>query len=373
MIPSSLARSERYARAAWSRLAEPADPVAARLVAQLGAVDALDAVVTGGPAVLDRFQPRLRRLDLERDLELAEKVGARVVCPGDEDWPAGLDDLAAPPLCLWVRGSLALSEICRRSVSVVGARAATAYGESTAAEIAAGVAERGFTVVSGAAFGIDAAAHRGALAVSGRTVAVLAGGVDRPYPAAHTALIARIGQEGALVSEAPPGGAPTKSRFLHRNRLIATMTGGTVVVEAALRSGARHTAARAADHHRVVAAVPGPVTSPCSAGCHDLIRSGVAVLVTDAGEVAEAVGDLGRDLTDPRAGCSRSLDGLDETDMRVVDALTRRPRTADDLAARAGVSAATAAAALGRLNLAGFALRTSGGWRLPREKEVPGA
>ena len=357
---------ERTARMAWSALAEPADPVAARLLATHGqAGAALAALADEARATRETFARRWDALDLQGDLAATSACGARILIPGDDEWPAGLDVLAEPPYCLWVRGPLSLGPACERSVAIVGARASSAYGEHLATELGAGLAERGFTVVSGAAFGIDGAAHRGALAVDGRTVAVLAGGVDRPYPQAHSALLDEIARSGAVVSEVPPGAAPLRQRFLLRNRLIATATRGTVVVEAGLRSGSRNTAGTADAHARIVMAVPGPVTSMTSAGCHEMIRSGMAVLVTDAAEVAEAVGDYGTDLAPPRRGPTTAEDRLDEPERRVRDALPSRTGSSVEILARdAGLAESAVRAALGRLELAGLAERDAWGWRL---------
>jgi DNA processing protein len=275
-LRSSLLSQDRFARAAWSRVAEPGDAVANHLIRTHGPVAALELAASSTEPRVQRFRPRLEVLDVERDLEIGAKFAARIVCPGDPEWPQGLDDLPAPPYCLWVRGPVDVASSCQRSAAVVGARSATAYGEMVATEMAAGLGERRFTIISGAAFGIDAAAHRGALATGATTIAVLAGGVERPYPSSHAALIARIVEVGAVISEVAPGSAPTKTRFLQRNRMIATMSRGTVVVEAGLRSGSLNTARTAAEHGRVVAAVPGPVTSMMSAGCHEAIRSGMA-------------------------------------------------------------------------------------------------
>ncbi len=356
---------ELWARAAWSRLAEPADEVAARLVRGLGHVEALKALRARTESALDRFRPRFERLAVDKDLANAARVGARLVIPGDDEWPPGLDDLEAPPHCLWVRGPLDLAAACRRSLAVVGARAATAYGERTAARIAAGVAEHGVTVVSGAAYGIDAAAHRGALAAVTPTVAVLACGVERAYPSGHRELLEAIAVTGAVVSEVPPGSAPLRQRFLQRNRLIATMSTGTVVIEAGLRSGSRNTAGTAAKHLRVVMAVPGPVTSPTSAGCHEMIRAQQAVLVTDADDVLELIGASGEDLAPVRRGPVRVGDDLDPLDRRVYDALGSRGRSIDDLARVAGLSLGQTHAALGRLGLRRLARRGPDGWTLP--------
>ena len=181
----------------------------------------------------------------------------------------------------------------RRAVAVVGARACTVYGEHVAGDLAAGLGDRGWTVVSGGAYGIDAAAHRGSLAVDAPTVAVLACGVDVAYPAAHDGLLRSVRAMGVVVSELPPGARPTRRRFLDRNRVIAALGRGTVVVEAALRSGALNTAGHADELSRTVMAVPGPVTSAASAGCHELLRARGAALVTDAADVLDLVGRPG--------------------------------------------------------------------------------
>lgn len=217
---------------------------------------------------------------------------ARFVIPGDSEWPQQLNDLAAPPLGLYVRGDADLRMLALSSIAIVGSRAATSYGLRVAADFAADLAERGWPIVSGAAFGIDAAAHRGALAVGGLTAAVLANGVDEAYPRAHTDLIRRITENGVVISEVPPGSHPTRARFLTRNRLIAALTRGTLVVEAAQRSGSLRTAAQAEELMRVVMATPGPIDSAASAGVHQWIAQRRAELVTSAAEVIELVGSL---------------------------------------------------------------------------------
>jgi len=363
-LRSILLTQDRFARAAWSRVAEPGDALAHRLIRRYGPVAALQLAASGAGQGVDRFLPRLEELDVDRDLEIAARFGARVLCPGDPEWPTGLDDLTAPPYCLWVRGPADLALSCQRSAAVVGARSATAYGQMVATQMAAGLGERRFTVISGAAYGVDAAAHQGALAAGALTVALLAGGVERPYPWSHAALIARIAQEGAVVSEVAPGSAPTKVRFLQRNRMIATMSRGTVVVEAGLRSGSLNTARTAADHGRVVAAVPGPVTSMMSAGCHEAIRSGMAQLVTDAAEAAELIGDYGVDLAPARRGPAMPGDELDEHAARVVSALpVGRGVPVARLAVSCGLSVTEVRSVLERLSLRRFAERHGEVWR----------
>jgi DNA processing protein len=300
------AQAERLARVALCRLAEPGDPRMASLVGELGAVQVHEHLAAerdvGG--MLTDVAARLAGLEPEAELEAAAKAGIRYVIPGDPEWPTQLDDLArAPsiqdragvPLGLWVRGPQRLGEIAG-SVAVVGARSATSYGGDVAGEIGSTLAEAGVCVISGAAFGIDQAAHRGALSGGGTTVAVLACGADRVYPTAHKQLIDYIGETGAVVSELAPGCAPMRVRFLSRNRIIAALSRATVVVEAAVRSGALNTANWAAGLNRPVMGVPGPVTSAQSQGVHLLLRAGGALLVTSGADVLEVVGRPGEHL-----------------------------------------------------------------------------
>ncbi len=214
------------------------------------------------------LRARAVRADPRRDLAVARAAGARFVTPGTSEWPGQLDDLGdARPLGLWVRGRPNLRVWALRSVAVVGARACTEYGAHMAATLAADLAERGWVVVSGGAYGIDGAAHRGALGAGGATAAVLACGVDRPYPPGHAKLISRIAEQGLVIGELPPGDHPTPSRFILRNRVIAALTRGTVVVEAAYRSGSLVTARAAQRLGRHTMGVPGPATSALSGEC----------------------------------------------------------------------------------------------------------
>ncbi len=373
------------AAAAWSRLAEPGDAVAGALVRSVGAGAALgwlDAaqdqpargvaelvergvVAPGAAATLvravGRWQPRLAVLDPARELRVLGRLGGRVVLPGSPGWPASLEDLGdQTPFCLWVRGG----PVDAGGAAIVGARASTEYGNKVASDLAAGLADRGVSVVSGGAYGIDAAAHRGALAAGGASVAVLAGGVDRLYPAGNSRLLEALCDRGAVASEVPPGSVPSRVRFLQRNRLIAALTAVTVVVEAAWRSGALSTAGRAADLLRPVGAVPGPVTSAASAGCHRLLREQGAVCVTDAAEVAELVGGAGDHLPPARDGAARPEDGLAERERRLLDALPlRRGAGIASLSRAAGLGTQDTTTAAGMLELAGLAVRDADGWR----------
>lgn len=358
------AHDERTARAVWSRLTEPGDRKAHRFAEDLGAVAALQAVAEGNdPRVQACWRVRLPDIDVHRDLDRLELLGGRLVIPGDPQWPAGLDDLDdRAPFCLWVRGPLELGPAVEGSVAVVGARAASGYGEHVAVEFGFGLAEQRRTVVSGAAYGIDAAAHRGALSAGGATVTVLACGVDRPYPRGNQGLIERIAAQGCVVSEVPPGCSPTRWRFVQRNRLIAALTGATVVVEAALRSGTSITAREAGDLGRQVAAVPGPVTSPTSAGCHELLRLG-AVCVTCVGDVVELVSGMGEGLVGRPATPSAEYDGLPPDDLRVLDAVPlRRAAPAGTVARTAGLDPQQVDATLARLELRGLVQSGPSGW-----------
>ena len=291
----------------------------------------------------------------------AERIGARYVVPGDSEWPTQLDDLSAgAPLGLWIVGSGDLRLLALRSIAVVGARSATAYGEGIARELGAHLAGTGWLTVSGGAFGIDAAAHRGALAASGATACVLAGGVDVPYPRSHVELLSSIRESGVLVSECPLGGAAMRHRFLTRNRIIAALSRGTVLVEAAIRSGGRSTVREAESLRRVVMAFPGPVTSPLSSGCHAVLRDGQAHLVTSPREVVALVeGHLAPD----EAGRVDDVDGLAWRERRVLDAVpARRPAPLASIARLAGVGPTEAIAALGTLDALGLVERSGDGW-----------
>ncbi|WP_326636796.1 DNA-processing protein DprA [Streptosporangium sp. NBC_01755] len=317
---------------------------------------------------------RLRTADPERDLAEGERIGARLVIPGDAEWPSQLDDLGGSrPHGLWLRGDADLRFSCLRSVAVVGSRAATPYGAHVAAELGAGLSERGWGVVSGGAYGIDGAAHRGALACEAPTVVVLACGADVAYPSAHQQLFAAVREQGVLVSECPMGAHPTRPRFLIRNRLIAALSRSTVVVEAAVRSGALNTAGHAIALNRHLAAVPGPVTSEASAGCHRLIRQGRAVCVTGAEEVIELAGTMGADLAPEARGPVLPRDRLDPETRKVVEAMPTRigvgPAT---IAVAAGVDLETVLSCLGGLAAAGYVERVSRGWRLRSDRPSGG-
>jgi DNA processing protein len=379
--------SGRLARATLMRVADSGDGVMGRLVATYGPEGALGQVRRGrlDPGFVEELVPkkgrspdldrilaawraRLRVADPVADLTEGEQLGARLIVPGDLEWPTQLDDLGPErPLGLWLHGDADLRFSCLRSVAVVGSRAATPYGAHVAAELGAGLSEAGWTVISGGAYGVDAAAHRGALAGAAPTVAVLACGTDIAYPAANQDLFAAIRARGVVVSECPLGVRPTRLRFLVRNRVIAALSRGTVVVEAALRSGALNTAGHAVTLRRHLGAVPGPITSDNSAGCHRLLRRAEAVCVTSAREVIELVGAIGDDLAPEPRGPVLPRDMLDDETRSVLEAVPARigagPAT---IALAAGVDLGTVLGCLGALAAAGYVERVDRGWRLRR-------
>jgi len=293
----TLASDERTARMILATFCEPGDPLTGRLVALVGARGAV-AIAAGAalPDELDRVSGELwvrhaaSRLDLaqaQHVLDGTDRDGLAVLIPGDARWPDGLRALGPrAPIALWAKGEVdLLSAPVARRVTLTGSRAATRYGEQVAVDLAEAAVRDGCQVVAGGAYGIDTQAHRGALAGGGPTVAVLAGGLDRPYPAGNQELLARIGQSGLLVSQAPPGVLPTRTRFTQRARLMAALSDTVVIVEAAYRSSALTTAEQAIRLGRPVGAVPGPVTSAASAGCHRLLREHLATLITDYDDV----------------------------------------------------------------------------------------
>jgi DNA processing protein len=387
------ALAERFARAAWTTIAEPGDRDAGALMNALGAVGALERLVIGVDPddlatelsdvsasdvapdqwtdALKRWQPRVASAPAMLALRQAARFGMRMLVPGDAEWPdqlSELDDHA--PFALWVRGNAGSLANLEKSIALVGARAATGYGEHVTIEAASGLVDRGFAIVSGAAYGIDGTAHRAALASQGTTVAVLAGGLDRFYPSGHEQLLGWIVNRGAVVAEVPPGTTPTKWRFLLRNRLIAALSGATVVIEAGWRSGSLNTAGHAATLGRPVGAVPGPVTSAASAGCHRLLREFAATCVTTADEMAELVSGALPAATPGRAPSPSDVTG---TRLRVLDAISdRAPRRVERVAELSGLALDRVRAELGLLELEGYVLERPSGW-MRRKADASGS
>ncbi|WP_235737603.1 DNA-processing protein DprA [Nocardioides alcanivorans] len=366
--------AERHARLVLSRVIEPGTVKVHRLVSDVGPVALRDHLANdrhlGEPT---EVAARIAEVDPVRTLEQARRLGIRYVVPGDDEWPASVErldaadplhDIGGSPLGLWVRGPVRLDELVD-SVAVVGSRSATSYGMATAQELAGGIAQDGRIVVSGAAFGIDYAAHRGALAAGGRTVAVLACGADRPYPTAHRELISYIAEHGAVVSEMPPGYAPMRNRFLSRNRVIAALSAGTVVVEAAARSGALNTAGWAGRLMKPLMAMPGPINSGTSRGAHDLIRSGAAVLATCVEDVLEQLSAVGEAYSPVLRGPEAVRDRLNRDQARILEAVpVHRPASADAIARTASLGSTVAKDALAELRELGLVVEDDRGWRL---------
>ena len=370
--------NEMMAWAYLSRVAEAPCADMVRLVEGVGPVEAAERIRRADvDQTLVNSTAARRDIDCAaEDLELLERRGGRLITPGDDEWPglAFASFRGAPvrdrpqgraPLVLWAIGPLRLDDVAERAAAIVGTRACTAYGEHVAAELSAGLADHDVAIVSGGAYGVDGAAHRAALAADGMTVAVLAGGVDVLYPAGHSALLHRVGATGLLLSEYPPGVRPARHRFLTRNRLVAALSGATIVVEAGIRSGAASTAAWARALGRVVCAVPGPVTSAASTGCHVLLRAG-AELVTRADEVREIIGRAG-ELAEEETRPTNPLDALTDIERQVFEALPGRGiRTADEIAVASGIAPEAILGPLAMLEIAGLIERVDSRWRLAR-------
>ncbi len=388
---------EREAAADLVRMAEPGDVLLAALARARGFLEARGLAVSGDPgdrrraleAVVEelgghgggedaaavgnrmaeafsRWAVRAGELDGARDLRIMERLDGRLVMPTDDEWPPGLDDLGThAPLALWVRGPARLRPVLARSVAIVGARAADSYGLTVTKTLTWDLAGDEWTIVSGGAYGVDAAAHRTALAADAPTVAFMAGGADTLYPRGNDRLLTEVLRTGAIVSEAAPGQTAMRHRFLLRNRLIAAASRTTVVTAAGHRSGALNTANRAAELLRPVGAVPGSALSDQSAGCHRLIQEGAAVLVTDAQDVTALAAPLTevQDTSGAVQTALRITDAMQPQELQMYSALpVRRGVDVPTLAARAGLGVGAAMAALGMLELAGHARRTDRGW-----------
>jgi DNA processing protein len=288
---------ERIARAKLAWLREPGDAHLQELVAAHGPVETFDMLSVRGVPFVPRAEIRhLSGSHLWAEAAVAvndaQRGTGRVVIPFDPDWPAGLRDLDGwEPVCLWARGP-ALIPPQATSVTIVGSRASSSYGNHVAADLAGQLATRRWTVVSSGALGIDGAALQAALLAKGEAVAVLPHGLDQVYPVAHRTLFERLADDGLLLSAWPPGARPTRERMRANQTLLATLTAGTVVVEATVRSRALQIIRQAADRGRVGMVVPGPVTSAMSVGCHDLLRTEPRIRPVTG--VADVVADLAR-------------------------------------------------------------------------------
>lgn len=377
----------------WSHLTEPGDMLAGTLLQALGPVAAIRALRLPNPerqitsllselaenagdeskrdvAALEseyaeackRWSARDNNAAVVRSLKTWATLGGQVVTPDDMDWPQALQALGAgAPHALWMRGNRASLLELENAIAVVGSRNVSSYGQYCAQTIAERLAAEGYLVVSGGAYGVDAEAHRGALAASGVTIAVLAGGADRLYPTGNTELLRQVMQNGCVLAEQPPGHSPTRWRFLQRNRLIAAMGQATVIVEMAVRSGAKNTMHHALGIGRDVYAVPGSLLAQTARGCNVAIAEGKAKVVTGFDELIKDLRDIPYSL-----GSEFELTALQQ---RVLDALHGHPITVNRAGLKAGTTATETMRALGELQALGFAIESKGGWR----KDIDGS
>ena len=282
--------NELDARAILFSLIEGGQAFWSSEISTKGALAVYEKLLRGGydSVKYEKLINSLRGISGDQVLTEIDKHQARLITPIDEDWPVQVNDLAAPPIGLIIKGNI--SALHQRSLAIVGTRNPTSYGARIAGDFAAGFADREWAIVSGGAYGIDSYAHKGALIAEGVTVAVIASGIDINYPAGNTRLFAEICESGVMVTESMPGQRALPHRFLTRNRLIASISKATLVVEAAFRSGSLRTARDAAEMFRPVMAIPGPINSPTSEGCHRLIGERAAEIVTSVADAVEFVG-----------------------------------------------------------------------------------
>lgn len=377
---------DSFARAVWSLITEPGDSFAAALISTLGAREVLSSEInrisskkyvekikTAGFSdesgerfknldrllveARERWQPRLKLTNVEKMLSVARQSRAKLFTPSNSLWPEQLEDLKlAVPHCLWLRGELSVMSSSYQSLAVVGSRMATSYGEWVTTEIVSAAAAEQLSIISGGAYGIDAIAHRSALAMEIPTVAIMAGGVDRLYPSGNSELLGRVIKHGLVISEQAPGSNPTKWRFLQRNRLIAALGSATIVVEAGKRSGAINTAHHAVELHRPLGVVPGPINSPASAGCHNLIRENQSsILVSAQDAVHLATGRWEPELFEELP--------MGPLETRALDAMGRSQIAEPEIATKAGLTTRELITALGRLQLLGLVAQGERGWR----------
>jgi DNA processing protein len=287
---------EIEARLKLFRVINPGDPFWAYEIAARGATDVYDEILDGSRYQrhkdLSWLQNELLSINFDQSLSEILNANCEFISPCDLDWPSGLDDLSAPPIGLIIKGNRAALFDSINSISIVGTRRPSQYGVEVTEDFAKSAVAKKYAVISGGAYGIDTASHIATLDNSGVTVCVLAGGLKRLYPKENIKLFEKIAEHGLLISEVMPEVSSEPYRFLVRNRLIAALSKLTVVVEAAYVSGSIRTARDAAEILRPVFAVPGPITSPLSDGCHRLISERVADIATSVDEILEVVTPL---------------------------------------------------------------------------------
>ncbi len=387
-INSDENRLNAFASIAWSIMSEPGEGTAGLLVKTFGAASALKmqldqveakhivaqlidrAAIASDRAsrwhelIVDgqeRWKSRLSYGSVLTAANTLRHLQGEFLTKFSKHWPAQLNDLSAgdfahAPHGLWLRGKSGTLPKLNRSLAVVGSRASTSYGEFVTADLIAGPVGRGYSIVSGGAFGIDALAHRATLALGGSTFAIMAGGIDRFYPSGNSQLFKEIMSNSAVISEVAPDSAPTKWRFLQRNRLIAALANAVLLVEAGYRSGAHNTAKHAMDLNRPIGAVPGPITSPASAGCHRLIHDHTAELISDTADLFDLLGE-------PMEWQNvAQLSGLGALEIRTLDAIGFGSADIEQICTSAGLTKKEARIALGSLELDKLVVRTSDGW-----------
>jgi DNA processing protein len=419
LVSSLLIEDEVQACMTLGRLVEPCDEVIGTLLSQMSAPDVLEffyGVITGEDSaavdskIKEAFESFFEKIDLshtirarnhyemialkalniykslafvdiQRDKSMLKKASAEVITPQSDLWPAKLNDLGIlSPYCIYVRGNLHALQKAKKSIAIVGSRSATQYGIQTAYNTSSELAELGFCVISGGAYGIDAAAHRGA--IQSDTIAFMAGGVDSFYPAGNMNIYsAMLANSGLMASEMPPGSSPRRFRFLQRNRLIAALADATIVVEASYRSGALSTANHAIKLLRPLGAIPGNINAIESVGCNNLIKTGRAQLIAsaeDAACLATPISKQGELLDDKeRANDSVPTSGSAPTKINVLDKVKelgddcanvydvfplRSGLTIDQISARSKISGLSLLAILGKLELRGFVTQDKGKW-----------
>jgi DNA processing protein len=384
---------QSFARATFSLISEPGDRFAGSLIQHLSVEGVLELLISKSSEqkfralltennsleefeskfgdfssafsdAIQRWMPRLKLTDVMAALEAAIACEAKLLTPANMSWPDQLGNLGdSTPHCLWGRGKDIESALANPAIAIVGSRISTSYGEWVTSEIVTDSSSRGLAIVSGGAYGIDAMAHRSALANDQVTIAFMAGGIDRLYPSGNASIFEKLVHRGALLAEQAPGASPTKWRFLQRNRLIAALGQATVVVEAGQRSGALNTVTHALQIDRPVGAVPGAITSQSSAGCNRLIAEGLVTTICHPGQAA--------DLALGKAGWfQQELAGLGAFETRALDALEYKSMTEGQVASKAGLTLREVSIALGQLSLLGLVKQTDKGWlKLPLESE----
>jgi len=367
-----------FVSATWSLICEPGDTIAGFLRTQLGTVEALVQVVSSASSKelinllptdeylnqnlqqtlsrsLEVWRSRAMQADVFRSLQLLRNLGGRLITSKSNFWPEQLNDLGiGTPAALWVLGDIETLHKTTASVSVVGSRIVSEYGKQVTKDIVAALVRREKAVVSGGAVGVDALAHEQAMNLGARTVAVMAGGLDRLYPSQNQELFQRIQDSGLLISEVAPGVSPTKWRFLQRNRLIAALSQATVVIEAGVRSGTINTVHHANDVGRPVGAIPGPITSVRSAGCHELIKEGKAQLIAIPRDLDDLIGD-----TDY---FEQPIKSLGAWEIRALDSIGNSVSSIEEISKIAGLARYEAELALTKLAKQGLVAPTSNGW-----------